>query len=128
MSAWVLAWRSSKVRLSLVSPLVVAVGVERRVDVDQVNATIGQLGELFEVVAAVDDARVDERRRPPRWCRGGFSGLLGSACPISRRLRHRDGSVPVSAPLGQIAAVARLKQLRSSAGSCGGASVVESEQ
>ena len=36
---------------------VVAVGVEQRIDVDQVNAVVGQLGELFEVVAAVGPAR-----------------------------------------------------------------------
>ena len=29
---------------------VIAVGVERRIDVDQVNALIGELGKLFEVV------------------------------------------------------------------------------
>ena len=43
---------------------VVAIGVERRIDVDQINAGIGQLGELFEIVAAVDDARVEQGRRP----------------------------------------------------------------
>src|SRR5262245_6877799 len=46
--------------------LVVAVGVERRVNVDEVNALVGELGELFEIVAAVDDAGVDEG--------GGLSG------------------------------------------------------
>src|SRR5438552_1846790 len=40
--------------------LVVAVGVEGRVDVDQVDAGVGQALELFEAVAAVDDAGVDE--------------------------------------------------------------------
>jgi len=39
---------------------VVAVGVERRIDVDQINAGIGQLGELFEIVAAIDDAGVEQ--------------------------------------------------------------------
>ena len=39
--------------------LVVAVGVERRVDVDEVDAGVGELGELGEVVAAVDDAGVE---------------------------------------------------------------------
>ena len=42
---------------------VVAVGVKGRVDVDQIDAPIGEPGELFEVVAAVDDARVDQRGR-----------------------------------------------------------------
>ena len=45
---------------------VVAVRVERRVDVDQIDAVIGQLPQLLEIVAAVDDAGVDQR--------GGFSG------------------------------------------------------
>jgi len=42
---------------------VVAVGIERRIDVDQVDAGVGEFGELFEVVAAVDDAGVEQRRR-----------------------------------------------------------------
>jgi hypothetical protein len=46
--------------------LVVAVRVERRVEVDQVDAGVGQVAELFEAVAAVDDARVDQRRGSPR--------------------------------------------------------------
>ena len=37
---------------------VVAIRVERRVDVDQINAGIGQLGESFEIVAAIDDAGI----------------------------------------------------------------------
>ena len=40
---------------------VVAIRVERRVDVDQIDAGVGQLCELFEIVAAVDDARIDKR-------------------------------------------------------------------
>ena len=39
---------------------VVAVGVERRVNVDQVNAGVGQLLELFQVVAAIE-TRVSRR-------------------------------------------------------------------
>ena len=39
---------------------VVAVRVERRVDVDQIHARGGQLPELFEIVAAIDDAGVDQ--------------------------------------------------------------------
>ena len=41
--------------------LVVAVGVEGRVNVDEVNAFLRQFGELFQIVAAVNDARVHER-------------------------------------------------------------------
>jgi hypothetical protein len=47
--------------------LVIAVRVERRVDVDEVDAAVGQLTQLVKVIAAVDDARLDE------W--GGFGGL-----------------------------------------------------
>ena len=42
---------------------VVAVGIEGRVDVDQVHAVVRELLELVEVVAAVDDAGVQQRRR-----------------------------------------------------------------
>jgi hypothetical protein len=41
---------------------VVAIGVERRVDVDEVYAGVGQLAQLFQVVAAVDDARIEQGR------------------------------------------------------------------
>ena len=41
---------------------VVAVGVERRVNVDEVHAGVGQFLELLQIVAAVNDARIDERR------------------------------------------------------------------
>jgi len=40
--------------------LVVAVGVEGRVNVDQIHAGVGQLGELFQIVAAINDAGVEE--------------------------------------------------------------------
>ena len=39
---------------------VIAIGVEGRIDVDQIDAGVGELLELFEVVAAVDDARVEQ--------------------------------------------------------------------
>src|ERR1035438_6960384 len=41
---------------------VVAVGVEGRVNVNQIHAGVGQLGELFQIVAAVNDAGVEEGR------------------------------------------------------------------
>ena len=41
--------------------IVVAVGVEGRVNVNQIHAGIGQLGELFQIVAAINDAGVEER-------------------------------------------------------------------
>jgi hypothetical protein len=39
---------------------VVAVGVEGLVYVNQVNAGVGQFGELFQVVAAVNDESIKE--------------------------------------------------------------------
>jgi len=41
---------------------VVAIGVERRVNVNEVNAGVGQFLELFQIIAAVNDAGVEERR------------------------------------------------------------------
>ena len=41
---------------------VVAVGVERRVNVNQIHAGVGQFGELFQIVAAINDAGVEEGR------------------------------------------------------------------
>lgn len=38
--------------------LVIAIGIERRIDVDEVNAGVGQLLELLKIVAAIDNARV----------------------------------------------------------------------
>jgi hypothetical protein len=40
--------------------LVGPVGVEGRIDVDEVDAGVGQLFELLKIVAAVDDARVEK--------------------------------------------------------------------
>ena len=40
--------------------IVVAVGVEGWVNVNQIHAGVGQLGELFQIVAAVYDAGVEE--------------------------------------------------------------------
>jgi hypothetical protein len=45
---------------------IVAIGVERRVNVNQVNAGVGQFGELFQIVAAINDAGVEERRGETR--------------------------------------------------------------
>ena len=41
---------------------VVAVGVEGRVNVNQIHIGVGQLGELFQIVATVNDAGVEEGR------------------------------------------------------------------
>ena len=48
---------------------VVAVGVEGGIDVDEVDAVVGESAEVVEVVAAIDDAAVEEGR--------GFGGLMG---------------------------------------------------
>ena len=40
--------------------LVVAVGVEWRVDVDEVYAGVGELAQLLKVVAAVDDTSIEK--------------------------------------------------------------------
>src|ERR1035437_7342329 len=42
---------------------VVAVGVEGRVNVNQIHAGVWQLGELFQIVAAINDAGVHQRAR-----------------------------------------------------------------
>jgi len=48
-----------KVRAGLAT-IVVAVGVEGRVNVNQIHAGVRQLGELFQIVAAINDAGVEE--------------------------------------------------------------------
>jgi len=40
---------------------IVAVAVERRVDVDEVNASGGQLGQLLQVVPAIHDPCIHQR-------------------------------------------------------------------
>ena len=39
---------------------VIAVRVEWRVDVDQIDARVRKLAQLLEVIAAVDDARIND--------------------------------------------------------------------
>ena len=50
-------------RISFTEDFIVAIRIERRVDVDQIDAGVRQFGKLFEVVAAVDDAGIDEGGR-----------------------------------------------------------------
>ena len=42
---------------------VVAVGVEGRVYVNEIHAGVGQLGELFQIIAAINHAGVEEGGR-----------------------------------------------------------------
>jgi len=42
---------------------VIAIGIKRRVYVNQINAGVGQFLELIQIVAAINDAGVHERRR-----------------------------------------------------------------
>jgi hypothetical protein len=42
---------------------VVAIRVERRVDVDQIDTAVRQFVQLIEIIAAVDNPRVEERGR-----------------------------------------------------------------
>jgi len=63
---------------------VVAVGVEGRVNVNQIHAGVGQLGELFQIVAAIHDAGVEEgggfqfgRARSPLRAGGRATSQIG---------------------------------------------------
>ena len=40
---------------------VIPIGIKGRIDVDEIDAGIGQLLELLKIVAAIDDARIEER-------------------------------------------------------------------
>ena len=42
--------------------LIVPVRIKWRVDVDKIDARGGEFSQLVEIITAVDDARVDERR------------------------------------------------------------------
>ena len=53
----------------------VAVGVEGRVNVNQIHAVVGQPGELFQIVAAINDAGVEKG--------GGFQ--FGGGLPRAAR-------------------------------------------
>ena len=53
--------------------LVVPVGVERRVNVDQIDTRLRQLAELVEIIAAINDPRIDQRRSFGGFCHPGES-------------------------------------------------------
>jgi len=59
---------------------VVSVGVEGRVDVDEVHGSVGEFLELFEVVATVDDAGIEEGGWFCGGCRGRFLYRLFLFC------------------------------------------------
>ena len=42
---------------------VISIGIEGRIDVDQINAGVRELRQLIQIIPAVDDLRIDERRR-----------------------------------------------------------------
>lgn len=48
--------------------LVIAVRVERRVNVNQIDARLRQLAKLIEIIAAINDSRVDQRRSFGGFC------------------------------------------------------------
>jgi len=52
-----------------------------RLNVNQIHAGVGQLGERFQIVAAINDARVEEG--------GGFGGLGGGASVLASRRAPR---------------------------------------
>ena len=59
---------------------VVAVGIEGGIDVDEVDAGVGKLAEVVEVVAAIDDAGVDDGRwLGGRGCHDGLRARVRSA-------------------------------------------------
>jgi hypothetical protein len=59
--------------------LVIAVGVERRIDVDQVHAALGELAQLLQAIAAVDDARVEPTGAAGAAASSAFRESAGSA-------------------------------------------------
>ena len=71
---------------------VIAIRIEGRVDVDEINAGWRELSQLVEVVAAVDDAGVDDGR----WL-GGHAGTLGIVT-LAGNCRTPDSRTPASGP------------------------------
>ena len=78
--------------------LVVAVAVEGRVDVDQVHAGVGELAQLVEAVAAVDDAGVEQggRTNPPGSPLG--TGEAGTATPLDPSFLRGEDCLPSPRP------------------------------
>src|ERR1017187_4399852 len=98
---------------------VVAVGVEGRVNVNQIHAGIGQLGELFQIVAAVNDAGVEEGRwttLTPALSRPTGEGVFGglrSAGLLTRSGPDLPGAWGFTSDVGSLGrAAARRAALR----------------
>jgi len=70
---------------------VVAVGVEGRVEIFEVNTGVGQFLQLLQIVAAIDDARVDKRGRFRR-CRCRFLGHAVQCSGGDQRRQERRGT------------------------------------
>ena len=62
-----------------------AVRIERRVDVDQIDARVGQLSKLLEIVPAINDTSIDDRGR--FWL------------SFRHRSEHRSAATSVNDPL-----------------------------
>jgi len=73
---------------------VVAVGVEGRVNVNQIHAGVGQFGELFQIVAAINDAGVEEGGRFQPWSGNGFfrNNLFRHAWSLENPVRRVKAS------------------------------------
>jgi hypothetical protein len=70
---------------------VVTVGIERRVDLDEIHARIRQLAKLVKVVAAIDNLGCDQRRRLVRWRRFWRNGGLLAWSWHGRRASANSG-------------------------------------
>jgi hypothetical protein len=58
-----------------------------RVDIDQIDTAVRQLAELIEIIAAVNDARIDERRGLSR-----CGGHKATVIDVSTSLNMTGGS------------------------------------
>ena len=61
---------------------------ERRIDLNQVDAGIRQLAELIEIIAAINDARINERR--------GFGCHTGTYPALTGRVNEEPWFYPNS--------------------------------
>src|ERR1017187_5980800 len=87
--------------------LIVPVRIERRIDVDQIDARIRQLLKLLQIVAAINDPRVQQRRTlshgyAPAYILPPRDYALDSSPPPFLKARHaeRSRSAEPKAPEG----------------------------